>query len=159
MSIILFGNAQFSGYSTFQRADWTHHLFILWFICWSIRMVALLLCYYFTALCTSKGDISASPICYLWVIFLILHYIGSPSQVSLAALVAFCTTFISLCCNMLSGNDSEVLDCGHEQTLLWSSIFIMSHSLLWRYIVLLTVGVYSSNHSVILHWNQYDKEI
>ena len=27
--------------------------------------------------------------------------------------------------------------------------FIMSHSLLWRHIVLLTVGVYSSNHRVL----------
>ena len=33
----------------------------------------------------------------------------------------------------------------------------MSHSLLWRHVVLLTVGVYSS--SVIYHWNQYDEEI
>ena len=40
----------------------------------------------------------------------------------------------------------------------YSSIF-MSHSLLWRHIVLLTVGVYSSNHRVIYHWNQYDEEI
>ena len=28
-------------------------------------------------------------------------------------------------------------------------LFIMSHSLLWRHIVLLTVGVYSSNHRVL----------
>ena len=31
---------------------------------------------------------------------------------------------------------------------VWTSI-IMSHSLLWRHIVLLTVGVYSSNHRVL----------
>ena len=29
------------------------------------------------------------------------------------------------------------------------SVFIMSHSLLWRHIVLLTVDVYSSNHAVL----------
>ena len=42
-----------------------HHLFIYLFIYWSNRMVALLLCYQFTALCTSKSDISASAICCL----------------------------------------------------------------------------------------------
>ena len=36
-------------------------------------MVALLLCYHFTALCTSKGDISASAIFYLWR-FPLVHY-------------------------------------------------------------------------------------
>ena len=35
----------------------------------------------------------------------------------------------------------------------------MSHSLLWRHIVLLTVGVYLQPQSVIYHWNQYDEEI
>ena len=54
----------------------------------------------------------------------------------------------------------------------------MSHSLLWRHIVLLTVGVYyvsqfnvetycfadgrflfKQPQSVIYHWNQYDEEI
>ena len=29
---------------------------------------------------------------------------------------------------------------------MWLSNVIISHSLLWRHIVLLTVGVYSSNH-------------
>ena len=39
---------------------------------------------------------------------------------------------------------------------------IMSHNLLWRHIVLQTVGVYSAisqKQSVTYHWNQYDKEI
>ena len=31
----------------------------------------------------------------------------------------------------------------------YDHVFIMSHSLLWRHIVLLTVGVYSSNHRVL----------
>ena len=44
---------------------WMHILFIYKFICFSNRMGALLLCYYFTALCTFKDDISASAICYL----------------------------------------------------------------------------------------------
>ena len=42
------------------------------FICWSNRMVALLLCYHFTALCTCKGDVSASTISYLWTF--LIHY-------------------------------------------------------------------------------------
>ena len=33
-------------------------------------------------------------------------------------------------------------------TLIYCTV-IMSHSLLWRHIVLLTVGVYSSNHKVL----------
>ena len=35
-------------------------------------MVVPLLCYHFTALCTSKGDISASAICYLLEVFQII---------------------------------------------------------------------------------------
>ena len=34
-------------------------------------------------------------------------------------------------------------------TLRKRIVFIMSHSLLWRHFVLLTVGVYSSNHRVL----------
>ena len=39
----------------------------------------------------------------------------------------------------------------HKLPLVISVVFpiIMSHSLLWRHIVLLTVGVYSSNHRVL----------
>ena len=36
-----------------------------------------------------------------------------------------------------------------QQTCQKCSLYIMSHSLLWRHIVLLTVGVYSSNHRVL----------
>ena len=36
---------------------WMHYLFISLFICWSNRMADQMLCYYFTALCTSKGTI------------------------------------------------------------------------------------------------------
>ena len=97
------------------------------FICWINRIVALLICYHFTALCTSKGDISASAICYLWGFFLVYYYIGRPSYASLAASVGFLKAFISLCshcCNMPSANDSEVVDGGHEHTLLWPSLFL-----------------------------------
>ena len=38
----------------------------LLFVCWSNRIAAVLLCYHSTALCTSKCNISASAICYLW---------------------------------------------------------------------------------------------
>ena len=71
----------------------------------------------------SKGDTSASAIYYLWRFFLVHYYRGRP----LAASVVFPIAFISLCslrCNMISANDSEVVDCGHEHTLLWSLIFL-----------------------------------
>ena len=44
--------------------------------------------------------------------------------------------------------------CASAILLLYSpvkmtSVLVMSHSLLWRHVVLLTVGVYSSNHRVL----------
>ena len=89
-------------------------------------MVALLLCYHFTVQWTSEGDISASAICYLWRFFLVHHYISIPSEASLATLVAFVqpSFLCSLCCNMLSANDSGAVDSRHEHTLLWPSIFL-----------------------------------
>ena len=88
-----------------------HHLFIYLFICWSSRMIALLFCYAFVALCTSKDDTSASAICYLWRFFLVHYYTGRPSWASLTTLVAFPMAFISLCslcCNILSAKDCEL---------------------------------------------------
>ena len=83
-------------------------------------MVALFFCYPFTALCISKGDISASAICYLWISFIFYYYICKPSYAS----VAFLTTFISLCCSILSANESEVVDRDHEHSLQWLSVFL-----------------------------------
>ena len=65
----------------------------------------------------------------LFVIFgglFIYCYIGRPSWASLATSVAYRVAFISLyslCCNMLTANDSEVVDWGLEHTLLLHSIF------------------------------------
>ena len=60
------------------------HSFIYWFICWSNRMTALLLCYHFTALCTSRGDISVSAICYIWMFFqFIITWVASHSRLLL----------------------------------------------------------------------------
>ena len=78
-----------------------HHLFIYLYI--SYRMVALLICYPFTALCISKDDISASAIYYLWRFSLVHYFLGWPSLTFLAASVAFPIALISLCslcCNM-----------------------------------------------------------
>ena len=97
-----------------------HHLFIYLFICCSNGMAALLLCYHFTALCVSKGDIRASAICYFCMFFLVHYCIGKPSQAFRIAFISLC----SLCCNMLSANDSEVVVCEHEHTLLWPSKFL-----------------------------------
>ena len=38
----------------YSWGGWLQSLFIYWIICWSNKMVALLLCYHFTALCTFK---------------------------------------------------------------------------------------------------------
>ena len=65
----------------------------------------------------SKGDVSASAICYLWRF---IYYIGRPSKASLATSVAYpvaLISFYSLCCNMLTANDSDVVGCEHEHTL------------------------------------------
>ena len=51
-----------------EKGGWIRHILI----CWSNKMVAMLLCYNSTV-CTSKGDISASAICYLRI-FLLVHY-------------------------------------------------------------------------------------
>ena len=55
--------------------------------------------------------------------------------------VSYKYEFIIYCCCVYFTSASKVLFIG-----LWP---IMSHSLLWRHIVLLTVCVYSSNHRVL----------
>ena len=110
-----------------HMGGWMHNLFVYLFIYWSNRMAGLLLCCYFTTLCTSKGDISASAVYYLWRLFVYHYYIGRPSLALFGTSVAFSVAFIflcSLCCNMLSANDSTVVDYGHKHTLLRSSIFL-----------------------------------
>ena len=64
-------------------------------------------------------------------LFISFCFIGRPSQASLATSVVYPEAFISpssFCCNMLIANDSEVVDCGHEHTLLWPSIFLQVSS-------------------------------
>ena len=56
------------------------HLFV--YICWSYRMIALMLCYQSIAPSTCKEDISASAICHLWMFILIDWYIGRSSLAS-----------------------------------------------------------------------------
>ena len=72
-----------------------HHLFIYLFISWSNSMAALLPCDHFTALCTSKGDITASAIWYLWRFILDCFYIGMPLWALHAASVVSPIAFIS----------------------------------------------------------------
>ena len=50
---------------------------------------------------------------------------------------------------ILADGGSFVLICVCISPYIWKTALIMSHSLLWRRIVLLTVGVYSSNHRVL----------
>ena len=56
------------------------HLFV--YICWSYRMVALMLCYYSIAPSTCKDDIRAGAICHLQRSSLVNWCIGRPTQVS-----------------------------------------------------------------------------
>ena len=71
------------------------YLFI--YICWSYRLVALILCYNSISPSTFKDDISASAICHLWRFSLVNWFTGRPTMLPLAALVAypviFCSTF------------------------------------------------------------------
>ena len=90
-------------------------------------MVAMLFCCHFTSLCTSNSDISASAICYIWR-FIILQVgllrLLDVSVVFPVALISLC----SFCCNMLSANNSEVVDCDHKHSLLWHSIILQVSS-------------------------------
>ena len=96
------------------------------FICWNKRMAAPLLCYHSTAVCTSKCDISASAICYLWRLFisLLYRYTFMGFSCCYGGLSYILHSLCSLCCNMHSANGSEVVDYGHVHTLLWPSIFL-----------------------------------
>ena len=105
--------------------------FIFFFICWNNIIIALLVCYHFTALCTYNGDVSASAICLLSleVLFILLLY--------KLAFIGFSCCFGGLsyslhlsllCCNILSAKDSEVVDWGHEHTLLWPLLFFQVSS-------------------------------
>ena len=66
-------------------------------------MLALLLCCHFTALCTSKGDIGARAICYIWR-FIIL-YLGLPRLLAVSVVFPIA---ISLC-SMLQHTVSQQL--------------------------------------------------
>ena len=82
------------------------------FISWSSIVEVFLLCCHFIVPCTSKGDISASAICHLWRL---------PLAIAL----------ISICCIMFAVNDSEIVVCGHEHTLL---MHLFSFRLMWMYL-------------------------
>ena len=109
------------------NSTWVYHFFIYLFICWSNRMAALFLCYHSTTLCNFKGDISASAICYLWrfIYQFIIVQVGLHRLLLLLRWPFLKPSFISsLCCNILTANDSEVVDSRHKHTLLCPSIFL-----------------------------------
>ena len=111
---------------------------------------------YFTALCTSKGDIRASTLCSLWKFSLVHYYVGRPSQAFLTASVTFPIAFISLFCTILSANDSEVDDYGDEHTLLWPLTFLQvssDHSCCGSGLPVPKLGII--NQSNILHDSMY----
>ena len=135
MHIILFCfNIKSTNFSNGLGVGWVYHFFYL-FISWSNRMTALFICYNSTALCTSKRDVSARAMSYLWR--LISQFIVA--QVSLHRFLLLRWSFLqpsflcSLCCNMLTAQHSEVVGCGREYSLLWPSIFLclFGSPLLW----------------------------
>ena len=89
-------------------------------------MGVFLLCYHSTAPCTYKGDSSASAIYHLWRFILSDWYVGRLHKLRLAISVVFPIALISICCVMLIANDSEVINCGHELTLLLYSFSFRS---------------------------------
>ena len=89
-------------------------------------MTALMLYYHSILACTCGDGIRASGICYLYRFNFWCDWMYRYSFICLSA-----------------GGDISASAICH----LWK--FIMSHSLLWRHIVLLTVGVCSSNHRVL----------
>ena len=92
------------------------HLFV--YICWSSRTVALMLCYHSIAPSTCKGDISASAICHLQRFSLLNWCIGRPTQVSSCCFGGLsCNSSFYFATSQVV-NDSEVVDCIHELTLL-----------------------------------------
>ena len=58
---------------------WVYLHSFIYFIFWSSRVGAFLLCYDSIVPCTSEGDISANAICHLWRFILIDWYRGRPS--------------------------------------------------------------------------------
>ena len=59
------------------------------FVCWSSRIIALLLCYYCIATCTFKGGISANAICHLWRFVLGFSKLVGLNRLPFAAMVAY----------------------------------------------------------------------
>ena len=99
-------------------------LLIYLFICWSSRVGVFLIRYYYIVPCTSNGGISASSICHLWGFISIDRHIGRHKLHKLPLVISevFHVALIFVCCGMFTVNDSEVIDCSHELTLLLSSI-------------------------------------
>ena len=91
-------------------------------------MVCPILCYYLTALRTSKGDISVSTICQLQRLAIFRRLVYRQIFVSflLHWQLTFDIVFVSRYCVMFYVNDYEVIDCKHERTLLLSSLLFRS---------------------------------
>ena len=109
-----------------QLRGWVQHIFI----CLSTGAVEGQPCFFATILLFYALP-KVTSVLELFVIFerlfLVYCLAGMPSQISLDTSVAYYAAFISICffcCNMLTVNDAEVVDCGHEYTLLQPSILL-----------------------------------
>ena len=89
------------------------------FICWSSRVRVFLLCWQSIASGTSKADISASIICLLCNFISVHWYISKPLQSSYFHFggLSYSSNLYGV---LFTVNDSEVANCGHEHTPLFS---------------------------------------
>ena len=131
--------------------------------------------YHYSFICLSAGTIDWQPCCFASILLLC----APPKVVSVLVLfVVFRGSFqfiiiqvglhrlllllqwpflqplflCSLCCNMLSANDSEVVDWGQEHTLLWLLIFFqisLDHRGCGQGPPVLKLGIISHNYKAI----------
>ena len=72
----------FSTYTSFRGRLGVPYIHLFVYICWSYRMITLMLCYHSIAPSICKDDSSASAICYLYRFNLVNWCKGMPTYVS-----------------------------------------------------------------------------
>ena len=101
-------------------------IFIYFFMCWSSRMIALLLCCHSVAPCTSKGGISVSAICHLWRVVFSFNMQVSLNRLSLAALRRYPMALYSASLHRGYSKKMKVVDCTLELTFHCHLIYFRS---------------------------------
>ena len=107
-------------------------------------MVAPLLCYHFTALCTSKGDISDSAIRYLWRFFSLLYRYLVHYYICMPAVL-----------HRYNNLEHRLLLCNLRKTLGWFLLLVGKKKYVYFtyvsiYIYFRTVLIYVSKDVIVL---------